>query len=586
MLTYGGSPVAYASQPVENSKTPMELSVDERCRMNHLATSIIALSQVEGRSESAFFCIYFRIYPGNQQASPLVLLDEVGAGTNPLEGASLGMSLLECFTKAGGLLTMATTHHGELKTLNNDAFENACMEFDEVNSKPPYRILWGILVHAWLYMESWRLEKEEINEVTCIIYSAIIQMRSGRCLILENWRFFQQYCNDMLAVTLVHLCAMLLSYKHSLYEVSFLVVSLLFGLFHEGYIGTLAVWNDQLETIDSKLLKQFGLTIPNTLKATFLVMLHKYIPGSAPAHCLELFARELLAGWTSWGNEPLHFQDIRYFSKIDQQGCLKMPPAGDAHVLEGHIVTTRLARYSTLRPELNTMMDKVVTSYKDILFVKGTKDFPQCRFSNTVEYSQWPTFLQLYIDGEFFGGCDITVDACFRAIRRIVEDTVDKLVPFKDKLDLYRLKLTDLLANVEADVPILMYKSKKYTFFSMLGVTEPARVDIQVPIQSQNKCTGSHSRWKNADELIQIEAPASKKRRTCFVCGKAEGHNSKTCPYKDSINAATKDQLATPVLQMLITKSDSIADYGFIVFVTLNRGGGCSDSGDDGDDSE
>nr|GEW40331.1 pullulanase 1, chloroplastic [Tanacetum cinerariifolium] len=63
ILTYGGSPVAYASQPVEtinyasahdnetlfdiiSLKTPMELSVDERCRMNHLATSIIALSQV------------------------------------------------------------------------------------------------------------------------------------------------------------------------------------------------------------------------------------------------------------------------------------------------------------------------------------------------------------------------------------------------------------------------------------------------------------------------------------------------------------------------------------------------------------
>ncbi|GJR21737.1 hypothetical protein Tco_0970264 [Tanacetum coccineum] len=137
----------------------------------------------------------------------------------------------------------------------------------------------------------------------------------------------------MLAVTLVHLCAMLLSYKHSLYEVSFLVVSLLFGLFHEGYIGTLAVWNDQLETIDSKLLKQFGLTIPNTLKATFLVMLHKYIPGSAPAHCLELFARELLAGWTSWGNEPLYFQDTRYFSKIDQQEAAL--PANEATDTEG-----------------------------------------------------------------------------------------------------------------------------------------------------------------------------------------------------------------------------------------------------------
>ncbi|PWA76551.1 limit dextrinase [Artemisia annua] len=62
ILTYGGSPVAYASQPVEtinyvsahdnetlfdiiSLKTPMEISVDERCRINHLATSIIALSQ-------------------------------------------------------------------------------------------------------------------------------------------------------------------------------------------------------------------------------------------------------------------------------------------------------------------------------------------------------------------------------------------------------------------------------------------------------------------------------------------------------------------------------------------------------------
>ncbi|XP_052200687.1 uncharacterized protein LOC127807095 isoform X2 [Diospyros lotus] len=76
----------------------------------------------------------------------LVLLDEVGAGTNPLEGAALGMSLLESLAESGPLLTMATTHHGELKTLkySNEGFENACMEFDEVNLKPTYRILWGV----------------------------------------------------------------------------------------------------------------------------------------------------------------------------------------------------------------------------------------------------------------------------------------------------------------------------------------------------------------------------------------------------------------------------------------------------------
>ncbi|XP_031093157.1 monothiol glutaredoxin-S7, chloroplastic [Ipomoea triloba] len=91
-----------------------------------------------------------------------------------------------------------------------------------------------------------------------------------------------------------------------------------------------------------------------------------------------------------------------------------------------------------LSPELKTTLDKVVTSQKVVLFMKGTKEFPQCGFSNTVvqilkslnmpfetinilenevlrqglkEYSSWPTFPQLYIDGEFFGGCDITVEA-------------------------------------------------------------------------------------------------------------------------------------------------------------------------------
>lgn len=76
----------------------------------------------------------------------LVQLDEVGAGTNPLGGAALGMSLLESFAQDGCLLTIATTHHGELKTLkySNETFEKACMEFDEVNLKPTCKVLWGI----------------------------------------------------------------------------------------------------------------------------------------------------------------------------------------------------------------------------------------------------------------------------------------------------------------------------------------------------------------------------------------------------------------------------------------------------------
>ncbi|KAF9603785.1 hypothetical protein IFM89_037871, partial [Coptis chinensis] len=76
----------------------------------------------------------------------LVLLDEVGGGTNPLEGAALGMSILESFAEGGALLTIATTHHGELKTLkySSTGVENACMEFDDINLKPTYKILWGV----------------------------------------------------------------------------------------------------------------------------------------------------------------------------------------------------------------------------------------------------------------------------------------------------------------------------------------------------------------------------------------------------------------------------------------------------------
>nr|GFA49144.1 FAR1 DNA binding domain, zinc finger, SWIM-type, MULE transposase domain, FHY3/FAR1 family [Tanacetum cinerariifolium] len=131
-------------------------------------------------------------------------------------------------------------------------------------------------------------------------------------------------------------------------------------------------------------------------------------------------------------------------------------------------------------------------------------------------------------------------DAAIRAIIRIFKDTVERLVPFKDKLDLYRLDLFGLLAKAEADVLVFMRVNKKDTLCSMFGVTEPDHVVIKVPRHSKNKGTGSHTRWKIMDELIQNEAESSKKRRTRFVCLKAEGHNSRTCPHKDEINTANK----------------------------------------------
>jgi DNA mismatch repair protein MutS2 len=75
----------------------------------------------------------------------LVLLDEIGAGTDPTEGTAIAISLLEYLGKKVHL-TIATTHFGELKMLKyqNDHFENASVEFDDVALAPTYKLLWGI----------------------------------------------------------------------------------------------------------------------------------------------------------------------------------------------------------------------------------------------------------------------------------------------------------------------------------------------------------------------------------------------------------------------------------------------------------
>ena len=111
----------------------------------------------------------------------LILVDELGSGTDPLEGANLAISILEYF-KNKNALTIATTHYQELKryAIVTPNVQNASVEFDIENLKPTYRLLLGIpgKSNAFAISEKLGLKKEIIDRASTMLSSSDVDIES------------------------------------------------------------------------------------------------------------------------------------------------------------------------------------------------------------------------------------------------------------------------------------------------------------------------------------------------------------------------------------------------------------------------